>query len=155
MPRAILIQMCFISCGERTTSAVPFSRTQVSYHKLVCFQSQVANNLFSTLFSLVFSVQRSISPEASTYSNSVCLWLLLRELGRYKMGKFQLVALGLGRGKESFKHLSGYTASTQHCCKYIISEVPYTSKILISWTGIALQNHSIKPPLTEKRWDGC
>lgn len=75
----------FFMCGERTASVILFSHTNASYHKLDCFQSQNVNNLFCTLFSLVCSMQRTISPEASSYSKSLCIWLFLRKLCRCKM----------------------------------------------------------------------
>ena len=130
---------------KRIASVIPFSHTNASYHKVVWFPSQNVYNLLRKPFSLVFSMQRTTSPEASTYSKSLCVWLFLRIRGiRNLNGNISagawLIALGLGRWKSAFKHLSGYTASTQHCCKCIITEVLYMSKIHYSQIGIALQN---------------
>lgn len=114
---------------KRTASVTPLSHTKASYHP-VCFQSPNINPLFCMLLPLVFSIQRTIASKASPYSKSLCICVSNRTRqiwnsnGKTSIGAW-LISSGLAKGKSSFKHLSHYTASTQHCGKYTI-KIPFS-----------------------------
>lgn len=107
------------------------------------------------LFSLVFSLQRAVSPEPSTPSQELLHLTVSKRITQIQNVKGNisagacLAALWLGK-KVMFEHLGGCTASTQHCCKYFTTEVVYTSKIYCSKIGVATSKLINKPQLTEQ-----